>query len=69
VRSLNQAVAADPAELYADPICADDGRAGDQACFDTIWHRPLGGITQELIPWQNRPTFQQVVEIPGRLPR
>ena len=43
--------------------------AGDQACFDKIWHRPLGGITQPLIPWQNRPTFQQVVEIPRRLPR
>jgi hypothetical protein len=64
-RSLKQAVAVDPAELYADQICADDGRQGDQACFDAIWHRPLGGITQPLIPWQNRPTFQQVVEIPS----
>ena len=68
-RSLTAALAADPAELYADPICADEGRDGEQACFDTIWHRPLGGITQSLIPWQNRPTFQQVVEIPRRLPR
>ena len=42
---------------------------GEQACFDTIWHRPLGGITQPLIPWQNRPTFQQVVEIPKRVAR
>jgi hypothetical protein len=69
VRSLKEAVAVDPAELYADPVCADEGRDGEQACFDTIWHRPLGGITQPLIPWQNRPTFQQVVEIPERLPR
>ena len=68
-RSLTAALACDPAELYADPICADEGRDGEQACFDTIWHRPLGGITQPLIPWQNRPTFQQVVEIPRRLPR
>jgi acyl-homoserine lactone acylase PvdQ len=69
VRTLKRAVAANPAELYADAVCADEGRDGDQACYDAIWHRPLGGITQELIPWQNRPTFQQVVEIPERLPR
>ena len=25
-------------------------------------HSPLGGITQDKISWQNRPTFQQVVE-------
>ena len=41
------------------------GPHSDQACFDAIWHRPLGGVTQPLIPWQNRPTFQQVVEIQG----
>ena len=68
-RSLATALDADPAKLYEDAVCAADGRPGDQACFDAIWHRPLGGITQPLIPWQNRPTFQQVVEIPQRLPR
>ncbi|MEV6619755.1 penicillin acylase family protein [Amycolatopsis sp. NPDC051106] len=36
--------------------------AGDQWCADTIVHNPLGGITQDKISWQNRPTFQQVVE-------
>ncbi len=68
-RSLNEAAEANPAELYADGVCADEGREGEQACFDAIWHRPLGGITQPLIPWQNRPTFQQVVEIPSGVPR
>ena len=68
-RSLKEALAADPAQLYADPICEGAGRAGDQSCFDAISHRPLGGITQPLIPWQNRPTFQQVVEISRRMPR
>ena len=53
------------AELYRDDVCAGAGRDGDQTCFDAIWHRPLGGLTQPLIPWQNRPTFQQVVEIPA----
>jgi hypothetical protein len=27
--------------------------------------RPLGAVTQPLIDWINRPTFQQVVEIPA----
>ena len=69
VSSLKDALTADAAELYQDDVCGDEGLGGDQACFDMIWHRPLGGITQPLIPWQNRPTFQQVVEIPERLPR
>jgi hypothetical protein len=43
-------------------VCAAAGRDGDQACFDSIWFRPIGGVTQPLIPWQNRPTFQQAVE-------
>jgi hypothetical protein len=68
-RSLGAALEVDPASLYADQVCADAGREGEQACFDSIWHRPLGGITQPLIPWQNRPTFQQVVEIPKSVPR
>jgi acyl-homoserine lactone acylase PvdQ len=61
--SLRDALGDDPATLYADDVCAREGRGGQQTCFDALWHRPLGGITQPLIPWQNRPTFQQVVEI------
>ena len=67
--SLADALKVDPKVLYKDKVCADAGHDGDQTCFDSIWHRPLGGITQPLIPWQNRPTFQQVVEIPGSVPR
>jgi acyl-homoserine lactone acylase PvdQ len=64
--SLRDALADDPATLYRDEVCAEAGRAADQDCYDALWHRPLGGITQPLIPWQNRPTFQQVVEFgPG----
>jgi acyl-homoserine lactone acylase PvdQ len=60
--SLRAAASTPAAELYKDdPVCKDDVRV---ECFDAIWHRPLGGITQPLIGWQNRPTFQQVVEIP-----
>ncbi len=62
--SLRAALADDPKTLYHDKVCAAAGRDGDQACYDSIWFRPLGGITQPLIPWQNRPTFQQAVEFP-----
>jgi acyl-homoserine lactone acylase PvdQ len=68
-RSLGEALDVDPSQLYSDAVCADADRDGEQSCFDAIWHRPLGGITQPLIPWQNRPTFQQVVEIPKSVPR
>jgi acyl-homoserine lactone acylase PvdQ len=43
-----------------------DCSAGDQWCADSIIQRPLGGITHDKISWQNRPTFQQVVEFPAR---
>jgi hypothetical protein len=42
-----------------------DCAAGDGACFDEIRFRPLGAVTQPLMPWINRPTFQQAVEIRG----
>ena len=32
--------------------------------FDAIQHRALGIVGQPAIDWQNRPTFQQVVEFP-----
>ena len=62
--SLRAATEVDPAAVYrGDPVCREAGRDGEQACFDAIWFRPIGGVTQPLIPWQNRPTFQQVVEV------
>jgi acyl-homoserine lactone acylase PvdQ len=63
--SLRAALKVDPKKLYADPICADAGQSGDQTCYDAIYFRPLGAITQPLVPWQNRPTFQQVVSVEG----
>jgi hypothetical protein len=66
-RSLAAALTADdPMKLYGgDAVCADAGRDGDQKCFDAVRMRPLGAVTQPLIDWINRPTFQQVVEIQG----
>jgi len=33
--------------------------------YDNIQFRLLGAIPQPNIPWQNRPTFQQVVSFPA----
>jgi acyl-homoserine lactone acylase PvdQ len=63
--SLAQAVAEPSARVYpADGVC----ESGDQTCFDAIRFRPLGAVTQPLIPWVNRPTFQQADEIEGHRP-
>ncbi|MEA2390836.1 MAG: hypothetical protein QOK31_945 [Solirubrobacteraceae bacterium] len=60
--SLQRAIAEPAAKVYpADGDCA----AGAQLCFDEIRFRPLGAVTQPLMPWINRPTFQQAVEIRG----
>jgi hypothetical protein len=37
--------------------------------YDAIAFRTLGIIGQPGIPWQNRPTFQQVVSFPAHRPR
>ena len=68
-RSLRAALAVPAARLYADPACARLGQAGAQPCFDAIFSQALGGIRQPPIAWQNRPTYQQVVEVARRLPR
>jgi acyl-homoserine lactone acylase PvdQ len=67
--ALARALDADPAKLYADPACAEAHKPGDQACFDAIAFRSIGGITQPMIGWQNRPTYQQAVEVRGHRPR
>jgi acyl-homoserine lactone acylase PvdQ len=57
-------------EKATDTYPADDScKAGDQPCLDAVRFRPLGGITQPLIPWINRPTYQQAVEVQGAAPR
>ena len=64
--SLVAAVAESPQQVYpADGVC----QAGDQMCSDSIQFRAIGAITQPLIEWVNRPTFQQADEIQGHGPR
>ncbi|MFD5426327.1 penicillin acylase family protein [Streptomyces sp. NPDC127084] len=60
--TLKQAVAKPATQVYpGDTNC----RAGDQWCADAVMHRALGGITHPAINWQNRPTYQQIVEFPS----
>jgi hypothetical protein len=69
-RALASALRAALGESAAQTYPADDHcKAGDQACLDMVSFRPLGGVTQPLIPWINRPTYQQAVEIQGTSPR
>jgi hypothetical protein len=56
------------AELYPDGGCTlgtDQHSADPQACNDAIRYRAVGAITQPLMPWINRPTFQQAVAVGG----
>ncbi|MFK0171391.1 penicillin acylase family protein [Streptomyces sp. NPDC090306] len=59
IDTLRTAAGKTAAQVYpGDDLCS----AGDQWCADSIVQRPLGGIKHGSISWQNRPTFQQVVE-------
>jgi hypothetical protein len=63
ISTLKAAAAVPAATVYpADGICG----AGDQYCHDQIVQQPIGGISQDRIGWQNRPTYQQVAEFPAR---
>ncbi|MEU5715187.1 penicillin acylase family protein [Streptomyces sp. NPDC020403] len=60
--TLKKAAAVPATTVYpGDDSCG----AGDQWCTDALVHRPLGGIGHRTIHWQNRPTYQQVVEFPS----
>lgn len=67
-RSLAQALKVTPAELYGggDGACAADP---GPACFDQNRPTVTGGVSLPPFPFQNRPTFQQVVTLTQRLPR
>ncbi|MEU1035707.1 penicillin acylase family protein [Streptomyces mirabilis] len=59
ISTLKTAAGLTGAQVYpGDDQCS----AGDQWCADSIVQRTLGGIKHGKITWQNRPTYQQVVE-------
>jgi acyl-homoserine lactone acylase PvdQ len=60
--SLKTAAAESASTVYpGDSTCS----AGDQWCADSIVQSPLGGIKHKNVTWQNRPTYQQVVQFPS----
>ncbi|MBT2490287.1 penicillin acylase family protein [Streptomyces sp. ISL-96] len=60
--TLKQAVAKPATEVYpGDDSC----KAGEQWCADSIVHRAVGGLTHPAMHWQNRPTYQMVIEYPS----
>ncbi len=60
--SLQAAIGQSPQQVYpADGVC----NAGDQMCSDSIEFKAVGVISQPLIEWINRPTFQQAVSVQG----
>jgi hypothetical protein len=64
--SLKEALGVSKAKLYGRGDCAGDA---DAECFDRNASVIAGGFSLPPAPFQNRPTFQQVVEVPARLPR
>lgn len=60
--TLRQAAAVPAEETYPGDA---DCEPGDQWCADSLVHNKIGGIGQDKISWQNRPTYQQVVEFPA----
>ena len=53
-------------DLYAKGDCSSDP---DAECFDKNRWVEAAAVTVPPMPFQNRPTFQQAIEIPKRLPR
>ena len=78
IDTLKIAIAADPKKLYGDDssVVNSDGSLnkqcgfmGLQECYDALRFRAIGLVTLPMIPWQNRPTQQQAVEVMGHRPR
>lgn len=67
-RTLNAALKVSPAQLYGggNGKCAANPQP---SCFDQNRPTVTGGIELGPFPFQNRPTFQQVVTLTQRLPR
>jgi len=64
--SLLAALEATPQQIYGHGACAENAQA---SCFDMNRFTSASGISLPPFPFQNRPTFQQVVELTKTLPR
>ena len=67
-RTLRAALKVTPQQLYGggDGACASNPQP---SCFDQNRPAVTGGISMPPFPFQNRPTFQQVVTLTQKLPR
>jgi acyl-homoserine lactone acylase PvdQ len=64
--SLLEALSVTPQQIYGHGPCAEDAQA---SCFDMNRFVSASGVSVPPFPFQNRPTFQQVVELVRTLPR
>ena len=64
--SLSEALSVTPAQIYGHGECAENPQA---SCFDMNRWVGASGITVPPFPFQNRPTFQQVIELTKTVPR
>jgi acyl-homoserine lactone acylase PvdQ len=69
--TYNALVAANGSSNVASWTASTASKAANQAmpAWDAIHFRVLGLVGQPDIDWQNRPTFQQVIEFPRHRPR
>ncbi|MDP9091854.1 MAG: penicillin acylase family protein [Actinomycetota bacterium] len=69
--TYNALVSANGSPNVAAWTASSASKAANQTMplYDAIHFRALGVITQPPIDWQNRPTFQQVIEFPRHRPR
>jgi acyl-homoserine lactone acylase PvdQ len=65
-RTLAEALTVTKEELYGRGACANNP---DAACYDAIRSTGASAISIPAFPFQNRPTFQQTVELDKRIPR
>ena len=57
---------ATPQQIYSQGPCAENAQA---SCFDMNRWTSVSGVSVPPFPFQNRPTFQQTVELTQTLPR
>jgi hypothetical protein len=62
--SLQEALTVTAAQIYGHGACSSDAEA---SCFDMNRWTTASGISVPPFPFQNRPTFQQVVELTRKL--
>ncbi|MCW3069909.1 MAG: Penicillin amidase [Solirubrobacterales bacterium] len=64
--SLLEALSVTPQQIYGHGDCAENAQA---SCFDMNRWVNASGVSVPPFPFQNRPTFQQVIELTKTLPR